>query len=94
METEYGGTMEAYPGSLQQGGEEKTDGLVQCKLSGSTVEFIQYDNIDDDPEIEDIKVVMLAANEKEMAVVDPKWGLCCQEASIVNLPDGRPRLHS
>lgn len=61
----------------------------QCKLSGSTVEFIQYDNIDDDPEIEDIKVVMLAANEKEMAVVDPKWGLCCQEASIVNLPDGR-----
>jgi hypothetical protein len=33
--------------------------------------------------------VVLAAIEKEMAVVDPKWGLCCQEACIVNLPDGR-----
>ena len=84
--TRHGSVAEATEG---QGGEEKTDGLVQCKLSGSTVEFIQYDNIDDDPEIEDIKVVMLSANEKEMAVVDPKWGLCCQEASIVNLPDGR-----
>ena len=61
----------------------------QSKLSGSTVEFIQYDNIDDDPNVEDIKVLLLAANEKEMAVIDPKWGLCCQEASIVNLPDGR-----
>ncbi len=61
----------------------------QVAMSGSTVEFIQYDNIDDDPEIEDITILMLAANEKEMAVVDPKWGLCCQEASIVNLPDGR-----
>jgi hypothetical protein len=61
----------------------------QIRRSGSTVEFIQYDNIDDDPRIEDIRVVLLAANEKEMTVVDPKWGLCCQEASIVNLPDGR-----
>ena len=65
------------------------DKQMQSKLSGSTVEFIQYDNIDEDPKIEEIKVVLLAANEKEMAVVDPKWGLCCQEASIVNLPDGR-----
>lgn len=56
----------------------------------SVVEFIQYDNIDDDPEIEDIQVVLLAAaDEEEMRVVDPKWGLCCQEASIVNLRDGR-----
>lgn len=69
--------------------QANTDRQMQSKLSGSTVEFIQYDNIDDDPDIEDIKVVMLAANEKEMAVIDPKWGLCCQEASIVNLPDGR-----
>lgn len=61
----------------------------QVQKTGSTVEFIQYDNIDDDPKVEDIKVLLLAANEKEMAVVDPKWGLCCQEASIVNLPDGR-----
>jgi len=61
----------------------------QVALPGSTVEFIQYQNIDDDPEIEDITILMLAADEKEMAVVDPKWGLCCQEASIVNLPDGR-----
>lgn len=64
-------------------------GRTQSSLSGSTVEFIQYDNLDDDPRVEDIKVVLLAANEKEMAVVDPTWGLCCQEASIVNLPDGR-----
>jgi len=68
---------------------ENADKQMQSKLSGSTVEFIQYDNIDDDPKIEEIRVVLLSANEKEMAVVDPKWGLCCQEASIVNLPDGR-----
>ena len=71
-------------------GRANTARQMQTRLSGSTVEFIQYDNIDDDPRVEDIKVVLLAANEKEMAVVDPKWGLCCQEASIVNLPDGRP----
>lgn len=69
--------------------QENKDRQMQSKLAGSTVEFIQYDNIDDDPKIEDIRVVLLAANEKEMAVIDPKWGLCCQEASIVNLPDGR-----
>lgn len=69
--------------------QENTDKQMQSKLSGSTVEFIQYDNIDDDPKVEDIKVMLLSANEREMAVVDPKWGLCCQEASIVNLPDGR-----
>jgi len=69
--------------------KENKDGRLQSKLAGSTVEFIQYDNIDDDPAIEDIRVVLLAANEKEMAVIDPKWGLCCQEAGIVNLPDGR-----
>jgi hypothetical protein len=69
--------------------QSNTDRQMQSKLSGSTVEFIQYDNIDDNPKIEEIKVVLLAANEREMAVIDPKWGLCCQEASIVNLPDGR-----
>jgi hypothetical protein len=69
--------------------QANADKQMQSKLAGSTVEFIQYDNIDDNPKIEDIKVVLLAANEKEMAVIDPKWGLCCQEASIVNLPDGR-----
>jgi hypothetical protein len=68
---------------------DNKDRQMQSKLAGSTVEFIQYDNIDDDPEIEAIQVKLLAANEKELAVVDPKWGLCCQEASIVNLPDGR-----
>ncbi|MBU4459826.1 MAG: glycoside hydrolase [Verrucomicrobia bacterium] len=68
---------------------ENKDNRLQSKLAGSTVEFIQYDNIDDDPKIEDIRVVLLAANEKEVAVIDPKWGLCCQEASIVALPDGR-----
>ena len=75
--------------ATEQDDHRNTDKQMQSKLSGSTVEFIQYDNIDDDPEIEDVKVVLLAAIEKEMAVVDPKWGLCCQEASIVNLPDGR-----
>lgn len=74
---------------LTRHGSVSTEPEKQVALSGSTVEFIQYDNIDDDPEIEDVTILMLAAGEKEMAVVDPKWGLCCQEASIVNLPDGR-----
>ena len=73
--------------------QENKDKQMQSKLAGSTVEFIQYDNIDDDPKIEDIKVVLLAANEKEMAVIDPKWGLCCQEASIVE-PAGWPPLRA
>ena len=74
---------------LSRHGGVSSEAEGQVAMSGSTAEFIQYDNIDDDPEIEDITIVMLAADEKEMAVVDPKWGLCCQEASIVNLPDGR-----
>jgi hypothetical protein len=74
---------------LTRHGSVSSEAEKQVAMSGSTVEFIQYDNIDDDPEIEDITILMLAADEKEMAVVDPKWGLCCQEASIVNLPDGR-----
>lgn len=80
---------EAATAAAVQAERENKDKQMQSKLAGSTVEFIQYDNIDDNPKVEEIKVVLLAANEKEMTVVDPKWGLCCQEASIVNLPDGR-----
>jgi len=62
--------------AAQQYERENTDKQMQSKLNGSTVEFLQYDNIDDDPKVEEIKVVLLAADEKEMALLDaePRQG--------------------
>lgn len=55
----------------------------------STVEFLQFDNIDDDPEVENIELSWFATNENALVVEHEKFGSGCEEASIVKLPDGR-----
>jgi hypothetical protein len=54
-----------------------------------TVEFLQFDNIDDDPKIEDIQLSWFATNENVLEVTHEKFGSACEEAGIVKLPDGR-----
>ncbi len=56
---------------------------------GTTVEFVQFDNIDDDPEVEDIALTWLASNEQVLKVEHERFGSVCEEASLVKLPDGR-----
>ena len=61
------------------------------------VEFWQYDNIDEDPEVKDIKISFFntgkEAFDAEFVKNDhdytPKDGLSVEEACIVGLPDGR-----
>lgn len=56
---------------------------------GCTVEFLQFENIDEDPETQDIKLSWFSTNEKALKVVSERFGSTCEEASIVKLPDGR-----
>jgi len=67
------------------------------KRPGCKVEFWQYDNIDDDPEIRDIKISFFSTDkdsfdaEKIETDVEfvPREGPAVEEACIVGLPDGR-----
>ncbi len=59
------------------------------KKSGCTVEFLQFDNIDANPEVQDIKLSWFASNENVLKVTHEKFGSACEEAGIVKLPDGR-----
>lgn len=61
------------------------------------VEFWQYENIDEDPEVKDIKISFFNTGkdafdakyvENDVAY-EPKDGFCVEEACIVGLPDGR-----
>ncbi len=57
--------------------------------SSCTIEFLQYDNIDDDPKVEDIKLSWFSTNENVLKVEHEKYGSANEEAGIVKLPDGR-----
>ncbi|OGV68079.1 MAG: hypothetical protein A2283_18745 [Lentisphaerae bacterium RIFOXYA12_FULL_48_11] len=59
------------------------------KKGGCTIEFLQFDNIDDNPEVQDIKLSWFSANENVLKVEHEKFGSACEEAGIVKLPDGR-----
>ena len=61
------------------------------------VEFWQYESIDEDPEVKDIKISFFNTGkdafdakyvENDVAY-EPKDGFCVEEACIVGLPDGR-----
>ncbi len=55
------------------------------------VEFMRFENVDDDPEPKDLKIAWFAADEHALTVPypgDPATS-ACQEPSIVKLPDGR-----
>ena len=55
------------------------------------VEFMRFENVDDDPEVRDLEIRWFAANEKALAVPFPGHPevSACQEPSLVKLPDGR-----
>ncbi len=54
-----------------------------------TVEFLQFDNIDDDPAVEDIALSWHATNRNALKVEHERFGSACEEAGLVKLPDGR-----
>ena len=63
---------------------------------GCKVEFWQFENIDDNPNVEDIRLSFFATNRDafDAAKIDgcsfmPKEGPAVEEAGIVKLPDGR-----
>ena len=57
---------------------------------GSWVEFWQYENIDADPEVRDIKISVLSGGEQSLTIRIPGTDrFCCEEASLARLPDGR-----
>lgn len=63
--------------------------LPGAKRSGCTIEFLQFDNIDDDPKVEDIRLSWFSGDEKVLRVEHPKFGAAAEEVGLVKLPDGR-----
>ena len=57
----------------------------------SRVEFMRFENVDDNPAVADLKISWFAANEKALAVPFPGHPevSACQEPTVVKLPDGR-----
>jgi len=57
----------------------------------SRVEFMRFDNLDDNPPVSKLKISWFAANDKALSVPFPGHPQvsACQEPSIVKLPDNR-----
>ncbi len=57
----------------------------------SHVEFMRFENVDDNPAVADLKISWFAANEQALAVPFPGHPetSACQEPAVVKLPDGR-----
>ena len=57
----------------------------------SHVEFMQFENIDENPEVKDIRITWFATDDKALSVPFPGHPevSACQEPSIVKFPDGR-----
>ena len=55
------------------------------------VEFMRFENVDDNPDPQNLKIRWFAANEQALAVPFPGHpeNSACQEPTIVKLPDGR-----
>ncbi len=55
------------------------------------VEFMRFENVDENPAVQDLKIRWFAANEQALAVPYPGHPevSACQEPSLVKLPDGR-----
>jgi hypothetical protein len=55
------------------------------------VEFMRFENVDDNPQVKDLRISWFASNEKALTVPFPGHPevSACQEPSIVKLPDGR-----
>ena len=58
--------------------------------SGCKIDFMEFANIDENPEVSDIKINHYSFNREALSVPMMKnWEPACEEASIVKLPDGR-----
>ncbi|MDO5554003.1 MAG: sialidase family protein [Planctomycetia bacterium] len=62
--------------------------------NGCSVEFWQYENIDDDPPVENIKISYFNEKEDQAFALTPEQSVFpghndCEEAAPVKLPDGR-----
>jgi alpha-L-fucosidase len=57
----------------------------------SVVEFLRFDNVDDNPEVSELKIIWSAFDKHAITVPFPGHPevSVCQEPSIVKLPDGR-----
>ncbi|MBI5766283.1 MAG: exo-alpha-sialidase [Verrucomicrobia bacterium] len=55
------------------------------------VEFMRFENVDDNPAVADLKISWFMANERALSVPFPGHEAvsACQEPSVVKLPDGR-----
>jgi hypothetical protein len=55
------------------------------------VEFMRFENVDDSPEVKDLRISWFASNKDALAVPFPGHPevSACQEPTIVKLPDGR-----
>jgi hypothetical protein len=54
-----------------------------------TIEFLQFDNLDDDPKVEDLRLSWLSGDDQALRVEHPKFGSAAEEIGLVKLPDGR-----
>lgn len=57
--------------------------------SSCMLDFLQFDNIDDNPAVDAIRLSFFSANEKALKVEHPKFGAAAEEIGLVKLPDGR-----
>ncbi len=57
----------------------------------SHVEFMRFENVDENPEVKDLKISWFMANEKALSVPFPDHPevSACQEPTVVKLPDSR-----
>ena len=53
------------------------------------IDFLQFNNIDDNPAVDAITLSFFATNEKALKVEHEKFGSAAEEIGLVKLPDGR-----
>jgi len=74
----------------QQGGEEESDQVVD--LRRFRVEFMRFENVDDNPEVKDLKISCVRGEREGGSPCrfpgHPEVSVC-QEPTVVKLPDGR-----
>ena len=65
-------------------GKAPAEAKASCML-----DFLQFDNIDDNPAVDALKLSFFSTNEKALKVEHPKFGSAAEEIGLVKLPDGR-----
>jgi len=82
--------MRGHDGKYYAGYTKWGSKIVTPKIDeGCRLYFMRFDNIDDDPEIENLKITFLPESENGIEIPDEKQGSFVQEPAWVLLPDGR-----